>query len=75
MLPSYSTAYRPAAELSEDYSGGPAVLLTEYPAEGSGPSGPELSYLNSATCPDCGAGMVRIGMCFTCPSCGFGGCG
>jgi|GEM_PF-2085451 len=32
-------------------------------------------YLNVATCPDCGAGMVRLGVCFSCPSCGWGSCG
>jgi len=25
-------------------------------------------------CPDCGIQMVRLGSCFTCPLCGFGGC-
>lgn len=34
----------------------------------------EISYSNAATCPDCGAGMVRLGTCFSCPSCGFGSC-
>ncbi len=32
-------------------------------------------YVNAATCPDCGAGMVRQGICFTCLSCGWGACG
>ena len=32
-------------------------------------------YVNAATCPDCGAGMVRLGTCFTCPLCGWGSCG
>ena len=32
-------------------------------------------YHNAATCPDCGAGMVRQGSCFSCPLCGFGACG
>lgn len=32
-------------------------------------------YLNAATCPDCGSGMVRLGSCFNCPVCGWGGCG
>ncbi len=32
-------------------------------------------YMNAATCPDCGAGMVRLGTCFTCPLCGWGSCG
>ena len=29
---------------------------------------------NAGTCPDCGAGMVRLGVCYSCPCCGFGGC-
>ena len=33
------------------------------------------SYINAGTCPDCGAGMVRQGNCFSCPSCGWGCCG
>ena len=33
------------------------------------------AYLNAATCPDCGASMVRLGGCFTCMSCGFASCG
>lgn len=32
-------------------------------------------YQNAATCPDCGSGMVRLGTCFSCPSCGWGACG
>lgn len=32
-------------------------------------------YINAATCPDCGAGMVRLGTCFNCLSCGWGSCG
>jgi len=31
-------------------------------------------YINAASCPDCGAGMVRQGFCFSCPVCGFGSC-
>ncbi len=26
-------------------------------------------------CPDCGGGMVRLGSCFSCPSCGYQSCG
>ena len=33
------------------------------------------AYQNAATCPDCGGGMVKMGSCFSCQSCGFGGCG
>jgi len=32
-------------------------------------------YLNVGTCPDCGGGMVRLGGCFSCPSCGYQSCG
>jgi hypothetical protein len=28
-----------------------------------------------ACCPDCGGGMVRLGSCFSCPSCGYQSCG
>ncbi|MFQ5485024.1 MAG: hypothetical protein ACE5DO_06795 [Desulfobacterales bacterium] len=33
------------------------------------------AYTNAATCPECESGMVRMGNCFNCPSCGFGSCG
>jgi hypothetical protein len=36
---------------------------------------PVYSYPNAASCPDCGAGMVRLGSCLSCPLCGFGACG
>jgi|GEM_PF-6008315 hypothetical protein len=26
-------------------------------------------------CPDCGANLVRLGYCISCPLCGFGSCG
>jgi len=32
-------------------------------------------YINAATCPDCGAAMVRLGSCFSCQSCGYESCG
>ncbi len=35
----------------------------------------EVHYVNAATCPDCGAGMVRLGLCTTCLACGYGSCG
>ena len=34
----------------------------------------DYSYLNAASCPDCSGGMVRLGSCFSCPSCGFESC-
>ena len=27
------------------------------------------------SCPDCGANLVRLGYCMSCPLCGFGSCG
>lgn len=35
----------------------------------------ECYYHDVATCPDCGAGMIRLGTCTSCPLCGFGSCG
>ena len=35
----------------------------------------DYSYHNAATCPDCGNGLVRLGGCFSCPTCGFSSCG
>lgn len=32
------------------------------------------AYRNTATCPDCGGGMIRQGRCAACPSCGFESC-
>lgn len=26
-------------------------------------------------CPDCGADLIRLGYCMSCPLCGFGSCG
>jgi len=60
----------PKAELTEDYSRTAVDVFTQIPAEYE-----NYSYVNAATCPDCGAGMVRLGSCFSCPLCGFGGCG
>ncbi len=35
----------------------------------------ECHYVNAGTCPDCGVGMVRHGLCLVCPTCGYGSCG
>lgn len=35
----------------------------------------DCCYQNAATCPDCGSGMVRLGGCFSCRSCGYESCG
>lgn len=32
------------------------------------------AYMNASTCPDCGSGMVKLGGCFTCQSCGLSSC-
>ena len=37
-------------------------------------SGENYHYLNSGTCPDCHAAMVRLGSCFSCPCCGWSSC-
>jgi hypothetical protein len=34
----------------------------------------DCAYQNAATCPDCGGGMIRLGVCFSCPGCGFESC-
>lgn len=34
----------------------------------------ECCYANASTCPECGSGMVRLGSCFSCPSCGYQAC-
>ncbi len=39
------------------------------------PADESCCYQNAATCPDCGTGMVRLGTCFSCPTCGWGSCG
>lgn len=56
-------------EAFEDYSFDfiPSVAVEE-------PSGENYQYRNAASCPDCGGGMVRLGSCFSCPSCGFESC-
>nr|MBN2278883.1 hypothetical protein [candidate division Zixibacteria bacterium] len=34
----------------------------------------EIRFDSNLVCPDCGVSLVRLGTCFTCPRCGFGGC-
>lgn len=58
-----------SAEFTEDYSH-PAGAFVEQTGNNE-----YYTYLNAATCPDCGGGMVRTGGCFTCMSCGFASCG
>ncbi|MBU8933765.1 MAG: hypothetical protein KOO62_07135 [candidate division Zixibacteria bacterium] len=40
----------------------------------AGASPDRCHYVNAASCPDCGSGMVRLGSCFSCPACGWGSC-
>jgi hypothetical protein len=63
----------PSVESSRDSS--PCIIDPFHGRGGDETVADELSYVQAATCPDCGAGMVRLGLCFTCPLCGFGGCG
>lgn len=58
-----------SAELFEDYSHPVGAFV-----EDTG-NNEDYTYLNAATCPDCGSAMVRLGGCFTCMSCGFASCG
>ncbi len=32
------------------------------------------AFHNADTCPDCSSGMIRLGKCCACPSCGFESC-
>lgn len=69
-------------ELAMDHSrnsGNPAAgSLFLFGSDASELFGPppvaECAYQNAASCPDCGGGMVRLGVCFSCPSCGFESC-
>jgi hypothetical protein len=75
MTQAYGRYENMAVELSED---GGLCLTMDDPATMSATwnvADGDCCYLNAATCPDCGAGMVRQGYCFVCPVCGFGGCG
>ncbi len=58
--------------------------LTEAPRPGlTGCAAASLSAMRSDVnkaavrdvCPDCRTPLVRLGACFTCPRCGYGGCG
>ncbi len=72
----------PNFELAMDNShngGNPATQsFVFYGLDGGDVFGPppaaECAYQNAASCPDCGGGMVRLGVCFSCPSCGFESC-
>ncbi|GEM_PF-2100577 len=58
-----------ATEMDGDCPGNPTdILESEHVVR------EDFSYMNVATCPDCGAGMIRLGSCFGCPICGFGLC-
>jgi len=58
-----------AVELYDGFANGAADVF-----RGESDQTHEYAVTNAATCPDCGAGMVRLGSCFSCPLCGFGGC-
>ena len=32
-------------------------------------------FTDVTTCPDCGCGMTKLGVCLCCPACGYGSCG
>ncbi len=34
----------------------------------------DYCFQNAATCTECGGGMMRLGSCFVCATCGSGGC-
>ena len=69
-----STADKFLVELVEDYAFSPPEgPIGAFGVDSMSTDG--FYYLNAASCPDCGAGMVRQGLCFACPVCGFGGCG
>ncbi len=69
-----STSDKFMVELVEDYAfSSPEGPIGAFSTDVT--TGEEFYYLNAASCPDCGAGMVRQGLCFACPVCGFGGCG
>jgi len=68
-------------EFSMDGSGpkgGASSNLFVWTVDGGDVFGPppvaECAYQNAATCPDCGGGMIRLGGCCSCPSCGFESC-
>ena len=53
-----------------------AVQFMSFEAEPPSPLlSPDEDKTGHACCPDCGGGMVRLGSCFSCPSCGYQSCG
>ena len=56
-------------ESFEDYSH-PYGAFTEVGAS----TAENYAYMNASTCPDCGGGMVRMGGCSCCQSCGLSSC-
>ena len=48
---------------------------TRTPYMGQFQADDDCQFLQAATCPDCGNGMVRQGGCCFCPDCGFQTCG
>ncbi|MBN2226512.1 MAG: hypothetical protein JW763_04030 [candidate division Zixibacteria bacterium] len=61
-------SYQQVSMVAVEKSQVPAVKTAEHDCE-------TLSRRRDTICPDCGAALVRLGACFTCPLCGFGSCG
>ena len=57
-----------SAEIFEDYRHPIGAFV-----ENTG-NNENYDYVNAATCPDCGSGMIRQGGCCSCISCGFSSC-
>ncbi len=69
LMPTFAPINLPAAECGEIVMDGDAWWRGELPASD------EVYYLNSGTCPECSGAMIRLGVCFSCPVCGYGSCG
>jgi hypothetical protein len=37
--------------------------------------GQEREFKSTPQCPECRMKMIRLGVCFSCPECGYGSCG
>jgi hypothetical protein len=38
-------------------------------------AGQERGIKSTPQCPECRMKMIRLGVCFSCPECGYGSCG
>ena len=61
-------SYQEASIVAVDKGQTPIVEAADHSCEST-------SRNRDMICPDCGAALVRLGACFTCPLCGYGGCG